>query len=323
MHILITGGAGFIGSHLCELYLKNGDRVTAIDNLSTGNIFNINHILKNPKYHFVYETIFNEPVMDRLISECDLIIHLAATVGVELVISKQIEVIENNIHGSGIIMKIANRYRKKVLIASTSEVYGKNEKSPFSESDDFLMGATSNARWSYACTKAIDEFLALAYYKEQNLPIVIIRFFNTVGPRQTGQYGMVIPRFVKQALRNEPITVYGSGNQTRCFCHVTDICNGIVNILKNSKTEGEIINLGSKHEISINNLAKKVIDITKSKSKINLIPYNKAYSDGFEDMQRRVPDIRKANKLAGFKPKMSLDKIIRDVKNYIITTGRT
>jgi len=322
MKILITGGAGFIGSHLSEKFLKEKIKVVSVDDLSTGSYENISHLTKNRNFQFVYETIFNETVVDRIVSECDMIVHLAAAVGVELVMSNQVKVIETNIHGTDTILKIANRYRKKILIASTSEVYGKNDKTPFSETDDFLMGATINARWSYACTKAIDEFLALAYHKEFNLPVIIVRLFNTVGPKQTGQYGMVIPRFVKQALKSENITVYGDGNQTRCFCHVTDVCQALSKLLYSPKAVGEIVNVGSNYEITIRDLALKIIKQTKSKSNIKMISYEKAYQSGFEDMLKRVPDISKVKKLVNFVPVKSLEEIIYDVKDYMLKTGR-
>jgi UDP-glucose 4-epimerase len=322
MNILITGGAGFIGSHLSEKFLNEGNKVVAIDDLSTGSFDNISHLSGNKNFQFVYATIFDKAVVDRLVSNCDMIVHLAATVGVKLVISNQVKVIENNIHGTDIILKTANRYRKKILIASTSEVYGKNINTPFSEKDDFLMGATINARWSYACTKAIDEFLALAYYKEYNLPVIITRLFNTVGPKQTGKYGMVIPRFVYQAIKNENITVYGTGEQTRCFCHVSDVCMGLSNLLFSPKAIGEIINIGNNFEISMLDLANLIIKKVNSKSKIEMIAYEKAYQSGFEDMQKRVPDISKAKKIADFTPVKSLEEIIDDIKNYMLETGK-
>ena len=322
MKVLITGGAGFIGSHLSEKFLNEGKKVVSVDDLSTGSYENISHLTNNKNFQFVYETIFNETVVDRIVSECDMIVHLAAAVVVELVMSNQVKVIETNIHGTDTILKIANRYRKKILIASTSEVYGKNDKTPFSETDDFLMGATINARWSYACTKAIDEFLALAYHKEFNLPVIIVRLFNTVGPKQTGQYGMVIPRFVKQALKSENITVYGDGNQTRCFCHVTDVCQALSKLLYSPKAVGEIVNVGSNYEITIRDLALKIIKQTKSKSNIKMISYEKAYQSGFEDMLKRVPDISKVKKLVNFVPVKSLEEIIYDVKDYMLKTGR-
>ena len=322
MKVLITGGAGFIGSHLSEKFLNEGKKVVSVDDLSTGSYENISHLTNNKNFQFVYETIFNETVVDRIVSECDMIVNLAAAVVVELVMSNQVKVIETNIHGTDTILKIANRYRKKILIASTSEVYGKNDKTPFSETDDFLMGATINARWSYACTKAIDEFLALAYHKEFNLPVIIVRLFNTVGPKQTGQYGMVIPRFVKQALKSENITVYGDGNQTRCFCHVTDVCQALSKLLYSPKAVGEIVNVGSNYEITIRDLALKIIKQTKSKSNIKMISYEKAYQSGFEDMLKRVPDISKVKKLVNFVPVKSLEEIIYDVKDYMLKTGR-
>ncbi len=316
MHVLITGGAGFIGSHLADLYLFQGEKVTIIDDLSTGSLSNIEHLRVHKNFHFAIETIMNETVMDRLISECDVIFHLAAAVGVELIINHQVQAIETNINGTDMVLRIANRYKKKTLIASTSEVYGKAEKFPFSETDDSVFGPTINSRWSYACSKAIDEFLALAYYKEKKLPVVITRLFNTVGPRQTGQYGMVIPRFVNQALKNEPITVYGDGQQSRCFCHVKEVCQAFSLLMENPEVEGEVVNIGSDQEITILDLAKKIKSLTGSLSEIRIIPYDQAYAKGFEDMNRRLPDISKAHRLIGYEPKISLDQILEDVISY-------
>jgi len=316
MHILITGGAGFIGSHLAEKYLEKGDEVTIVDDLSTGRFENIQHLKSNKRFRFAIETILNETVMDRLISECDMIFHMAASVGVELIINENVKVIETNINGTDTVLRIANRYKKKTFIASTSEVYGKSEQVPFNEEQDITMGATVRSRWSYACSKAMDEFIALAYYKEKQLPVVIGRLFNTVGPRQTGRYGMVLPRFVKQALKNEEITVYGDGQQSRCFGHVGEVCEALIKLMETPSAEGEVVNIGNNQEITIFELAEKVKAKTSSKSKIKTIPYDIAYAKGFEDMYRRIPDTSKLYGLIGFKPQASIDEIIQDVINF-------
>ncbi len=316
MNVLITGGAGFIGSHLAEALLKKGDDVYVIDNLSTGTIKNVEHLLSNKKFHIAIETILNETVMDRLVSECDIIYHLAAAVGVDLIISKPVEVIQTNILGTDIVLKLANRYIKKVVIISTSEIYGKSNKVPFKENDDRVLGPTTKNRWSYSSSKAIDEFLSLAYYKEKALKVVIIRLFNTVGPRQTGRYGMVIPRFVNQALKGEPISVYGSGSQVRCFCYVADVINGIVSLANENKAIGEIFNLGNDSPITILELAQKVKEKTNSQSNIIFVPYKEAYEEGFEDMAIRVPDLTKAKKLIGYSPRYDLDNILDNVIEY-------
>jgi UDP-glucose 4-epimerase len=313
MRILITGGAGFIGSHLAEVLLKAGNQVTIIDDLSTGKIENFAHLRRQPNFHFAIETIMNETVMDRLVSECDHIYHLASAVGVELIVNNPVEVIERCILGTDMVLRIANRYKRRVLITSTSEIYGKNSKVPFSENDDRLVGPTTKSRWSYSCSKAIDEFLALAYYKEKKLPVVIVRLFNTVGPRQTGQYGMVIPRFVAAALYNQPIRVYGDGTQSRCFCYVGDVTNALVELMNHPKAEGQIFNVGSTEEISILELANKVKQMTGSRSEIVLVPYDEAYESGFEDMARRVPDIGKIQELIGWKPTVGLEETLETV----------
>lgn len=317
MKILITGGAGFIGSHLSETLIGKGEHVTIIDDLSTGRMENIQHLAGHSHFHFAIETIANETVMDRLVSECDMIYHLAAAVGVELIVTRPVEVIERNILGTEAVLKIANRYKKKVFIASTSEVYGKNEKVPFNENDDRLLGPTTKTRWSYASSKAIDEFLALAYHKEMQLPVVIGRFFNTIGPRQTGQYGMVAPRFVKRALMGEPLQVYGDGEQSRCFTNVTDVVGAIIDLMDNEAAVGEIFNIGSSEEISINALAQKVIEVTGSDSDIRHIPYEEAYESGFEDMRRRIPDIAKLNKLTGYVPRIRLDETLEQITDFL------
>lgn len=316
MRILITGGAGFVGSHLADALLEQGHRVTIIDDLSTGRMENFAHIRNHPNFLFAIESIMNEAVMDRLVSECDVIYHLASAVGVELIVNKPVEVIERCVIGSEIVLKIANRYKRKVLITSTSEVYGKSSKVPFSEGDDSLFGPTTKSRWSYACSKAIDEFLALAYYKEFDLPVVLVRLFNTVGPRQTGQYGMVVPRFVQQAMQNKPLTVYGDGNQSRCFGYVGDVVGAIIKLMDHPEAIGQICNIGNNEEVTIMELAERVIKITGSQSKIVKIPYEEAYEEGFEDMQRRVPDLSKIRRLIGYEPKVGLDEIITRIHTY-------
>lgn len=316
MNVLITGGAGFIGSFLAEELLKNKNKIVVIDNLSTGSIGNIKHLFKNKNFTFVYETILNENLMDRLVSQSDMVFHLAAAVGVELIIKDPVDVIETNILGTEVVLKTANRYRKKLFLASTSEVYGKNNQVPFKEENDSIYGPTTKQRWCYACSKAIDEFLALAFYKEYGLPVVIGRLFNTIGPRQTGKYGMVVPRFVERALRNEPLYVYGNGKQTRCFCCVYDTIEAIMKLMDLSKTFGEVFNIGTSIEISILELAEKIIEMTNSKSKVKYLSYDEAYEKGFEDMLRRVPDISKINSVIGFKPKYSLEETIKIVIRY-------
>ena len=316
MNVLITGGAGFIGSHLTEFLLHRGHSVTIIDDLSTGKLENVESVRQLPNFHFAIETIMNEAVMDRLVSECDVIFHLASAVGVELIVKSPVEVIQRCVLGTEAVLRIANRYKKKVLITSTSEIYGKSTKIPFSEEDDRLLGPTTKSRWSYSCSKAIDEFLALAYYKEKGLPIVIARLFNTIGPRQTGQYGMVVPRFVQQAMKNEDITVYGSGSQSRCFGYVTDVVEGLVGLMNHPEAVGQIFNVGNDQEITILELAEKVKQITGSTSKIVKIPYDKAYEEGFEDMERRVPDLSKIKNLIGYEPKVQLDEMITNVWEY-------
>ena len=316
MKILITGGAGFIGSHLCERLLNEGHGVVAIDNLSTGSYENIEHLVENKDFTFVFDTIENTNVLDRIVSEVDLIYHLAAAVGVELIVKDPVNVIRSNVLGTEIVLQTANRYRRKTFIASTSEVYGKSEKTPFREDDDSILGPTIKSRWSYACSKLIDEFSSLAYHHEFDLPVIIVRFFNTVGPRQTGRYGMVIPRMISQALQNKPITVYGTGKQSRCFCHVHDVVDALIKLAGVEAAVGEIYNVGSTEEITIKNLAAKIKELTRSQSELTYISYDKAYEKGFEDIMRRVPSIEKINNLIGFKPKISLDDIIKDIMAY-------
>lgn len=316
MNVLITGGAGFIGSHLAEKLLTLKAKVQVIDNLSTGSIENIKHLLNNKNFTFIYETILNENVMDRLVSNSDMVYHMAASVGVELIVKDPVNVIETNILGTEVVLKTVNRYKKKLFIASTSEVYGKNNNVPFKEEDDSIYGPTTKSRWSYACSKAIDEFLALAFYKEYGLPVIIGRLFNTVGPRQTGKYGMVVPRFVERALKNEPLYVYGDGKQTRCFCCVYDTVEALIKLMNSKEAEGEIFNIGSMEEISIYDLANRVIQLTDSSSKVKFISYDEAYEKGFEDMMRRVPDISKIKKVIGFSPAYNLKKTIELIVDY-------
>jgi UDP-glucose 4-epimerase len=311
--ILVTGGAGFIGSYLTEAYLERGDEVYVIDDLSTGSLDNIKPLMDNPKFHFVNDTILNREVMLELTGICDVVIHLAAAVGVKLIIEEPLKSIHTNVVGTEIVLELADKFRKKIFIASTSEVYGRNSKVPLREDDSRIYGSTELARWSYAATKAMDEFLALAYFRTKQLPIIIARFFNTVGPRQTGRYGMVIPRFVGQAIRNEPITVYGDGNQTRTFTYVKDVVKGIMSLVDEPKAIGEIFNIGGEGEITINSLAETIKTLTGSTSDIIRIPYEQAYQEGFEDMERRVPDITKIRKFAGYQNTYTLNDILQRV----------
>ncbi|MGQ0604561.1 MAG: GDP-mannose 4,6-dehydratase [Anaerolineales bacterium] len=321
MHALITGGAGFIGSHLSEALLAQGQRVTAVDNLSTGHADNVAHLADHPQFQFAYESVANEMVMDRLVSECDMIFHLAAAVGVELIVKDPVRTIETNLEGTEMALKLARRYRKKILIASTSEVYGKSVDIPFREDADRVMGPTTKSRWSYAESKAIDEFLALAYHKQFGVPVVIARFFNTVGPRQTGAYGMVIPRLVQQALGGQPLTVYGDGSQSRCFCNVKDTVRAVIDLAQSPKAVGEIFNIGSQEEITIRALAERVLARTGSTAGLKLIPYDQAYEKGFEDMQRRVPSIEKIRAAIEWEPTVPLDATLDEVIGYFRKQG--
>ncbi|NPV66075.1 MAG: NAD-dependent epimerase/dehydratase family protein [Anaerolineae bacterium] len=314
---LITGGAGFIGSHLAEHLLSLGDEVTIIDNLSTGRFENIAHLEGHPRFRYAIEDIRNLTVLDRLVSECDVIFHLAAAVGVFSIVSHPIDTIEVNVDGTQIVLRTARRYRRKVLIASTSEVYGKGVKVPFSEDDDRLLGPTTKSRWSYAASKALDEFLGLAYYQEIGLPVIPFRLFNTVGPRQMGHYGMVLPRFVGWALKNEPLQVFGDGQQTRCFCNVKDVVDAIHRLSQCPEAVGEVFNIGNNEEITILDLARRVIARTGSSSEIQLVPYEQAYKPGFEDMRRRVPDIRKIKRYVGWEPTTDLDQTIDQIVDYM------
>lgn len=313
MRALITGGCGFIGSYLAEALLARGDAVTVVDDLSTGRFENIAPLVGRPGFSFAIETIANETVMDRLASECDIIYHLAAAVGVELVVRDPVHVLETNVQGTEVIFRVGARYRKKVVLASTSEVYGKGTRVPFSEDDDRTLGPTTRSRWSYACSKALDEFMALAYHKQLALPVVIARFFNTVGPRQSGRYGMVIPRFVRQALSGEPVTIYGDGQQSRCFAYVEDVVRGVVALADCPEAVGQVYNVGSTEEVTIEQLAQRVIALSGSQSELVYIPYGEAYEEGFEDMLRRVPDIRKIRDAVGWEPTVDLDGILTRV----------
>jgi UDP-glucose 4-epimerase len=316
LRVLITGGAGFIGSHLSDAYLQRGDEVFVLDDLSTGTIENIRHLKDNPRFHYTIESVHNRPVAAELVDQCDVIFHLAAAVGVRLIVESPVRTIETNVHGTEVVLSLANKKKKKVLIASTSEVYGLSTEVPFREDGNLVMGATTKGRWSYACSKAIDEFLAHAYWREKKLPTIIARLFNTVGPRQTGQYGMVIPTFVKQALSGRPITVYGDGKQSRCFCYVGDVVGALMKLMDHPDAVGEVFNIGSNKEITILDLARRVKELTHSDSEIVLVPYDEAYEEGFEDMPRRVPDTSKVNRLVGFRPEKSLDAILQSVIEF-------
>jgi UDP-glucose 4-epimerase len=315
--VLITGGAGFIGSHLAEQLLDSGLEVAILDDLSTGRFENIAHLVDHPRFSFAIDSITNAVVLDRLASESDAIVHLAAAVGVKLVVEQPVHTIETNIMGAEAVLKAAARYRARVIMASTSEVYGKGVSVPFREEDDVVLGPTSRSRWAYAASKMVDEFLALAYHQKYDLPVTIVRLFNTVGPRQTGRYGMVVPRFIRQALAGEPITVYGDGSQTRCFCDVSDTVRAIEALLMHDGAVGRVFNIGSTEEVSILELARRVKDVTRSDSPITFIPYDEAYAPGFEDMQRRVPDITRVRELTGWQPRHDLNTILARVTAWL------
>lgn len=315
MKILITGGAGFVGSHLADKFIGQGHEITVIDDLSTGRYANVEHLEGNPNFRLIIDTVLNAELMEELVRDTDRVFHMASAVGVRLIMEQPVKTIETIFHGTDVVLKYCSRYRKRVLIPSTSEVYGKGASIPFREEDDLLTGATDKHRWAYACAKTLDEFLALAHWKETRLPVVVVRLFNTVGPRQTGQYGMVVPRFVQSAMKNEPITVFGDGTQQRCFGHVLDVVEGLSKLLESPQCFGQVINLGNDEEVSILGLAERAIELTGSKSEIRYIPYEEAYGDGFEDMQRRVPGLEKAKKLIGYQPTRSLENIINDVAN--------
>ena len=311
MKVLITGGAGFIGSHLAEKLLELGDKVYVIDNLSTGNKQNIKGIITHSDFEFVEGDIRDVKLLEPLIVKSDVIFHLAAAVGVKLISEVPVHTIETNIGGTEIVMDLANKFGKKILIASSSEVYGKNETVPFNEDDDIVLGSTTMSRWAYACSKAIDEFLGIAFYKQYSLGVVIGRFFNTIGPRQTGQYGMVVPRFVQKALNNEPIKIFGTGKQTRCFCYVKDLVEAIISLMNSERTAGKVFNIGTSEEISIEKLADKIIKMTGSKSEKQYVSYEIAYGVPIEDMMRRVPGLDRIKKTIGWEPKTSLDEILK------------
>ena len=320
MKALITGGAGFLGSHLAEALLARGDTVYILDNLSTGSIDNIEHLKGAPRFNYAVDSVMNEPVVAEMIDRVDVVFHLAAAVGVRLIVESPVNTIETNVHGTEMVLKLANKKKKKVLIASTSEVYGKSEDVPFHEDADLVMGATTKGRWSYACSKAIDEFLALAYWKEKKLPVVVFRLFNTVGPRQTGRYGMVIPNFVKQALLGHPITVFGDGSQSRCFTYVSDVVGVLVRLAEEPRAVGQVLNVGNDHEeVTILDLAQRVKARTGSKSEIVRVAYDQAYEEGFEDMPRRVPDLSRLRALTGYEPKVHLDEILDKVIEYFVS----
>ena len=312
----MTGGAGFIGSHLSDLLISKGHEVVALDNLSTGRVENISHLRENPHFQLVVGSILDDRLVDKYAERCDAIFHLAAAVGVDLIVKKPLESLWTNIRGSEVVLEMANRYQKKVMITSTSEIYGKNTNSSLKEDEDRILGSPLKSRWSYSTSKAVDEILAYTYWKEKGLPTFIVRLFNTVGPRQTGHYGMVIPRFVQQALKGQPITVYGNGKQSRCFLYVGDAVKAMLDLMQLPESAGEAFNLGSQEEITITQLAELVIEMTKSRSQIQFVPYNEAYEEGFEDMFRRVPDIGKANRYIGFRPTLALKEIVLSVIDY-------
>jgi len=314
--ILITGGAGFIGSHLADELIAGGNEIVVLDDLSTGRFENITHLEGNKKFRFVEGSILNEMLVDKIVEKCDVVYHLAAAVGVDLIVKKPLESLVTNIKGSEVVLDMVYRYHKKVLIASTSEIYGKNSNGPLKEEDDRILGSPLKARWGYSTAKALDELLAYIYWRQKKVPSVIVRLFNTVGPRQTGNYGMVVPRFVNQALKDENITVYGDGKQSRCFLHVKDAVTTLIKLMNNKDAVGKVFNIGSQEEITIEELAKRVIEVTKSKSELIYIPYDKAYEEGFEDMQRRVPDTTKVNNAVGFAPTINLEGIIKSVVEY-------
>ena len=313
MKILITGGAGFVGSHLADKLIAEGHEVTVIDDLSTGRYSNVEHLEGHERFHLIIDTVLNQPLMEELVRETDRVFHMASAVGVRLIMEQPVKTIETIFHGTDVVLKFCSRYRKRVLIPSTSEVYGKGASVPFREEDDLLTGATDKHRWAYACAKTLDEFLALAHWKETRLPVVVVRLFNTVGPRQTGQYGMVVPRFVHAAMKNEPISIHGDGTQSRCFGHVLDVVEGLTKVLETPACFGQVINLGNDEETSIKQLAEKAIELAGSSSELHFVSYDEVYGEGFEDMQRRVPSLDKAKRLVGYQPTRSLADIINDV----------
>ncbi len=313
MHALITGGAGFIGSHLAEALLDRGDEVQVIDDLSTGSIKNLDHLRDNKRLRVVIDTVENKAAVAELVDRADVVYHLAAAVGVRLVVDSPVRTIETNLNTTHVVLEQAAKKKKPVFFASTSEVYGKRELQPCQEDNDLIIGPTNLGRWSYACSKAIDEFLALAYARERGLPVIVARFFNTVGPRQTGRYGMVVPNFVRQALRNEPLTVYGDGQQARCFGYVGDVVGAVIKLVDTQASYGRVFNIGNEHELTIHELAEKVIRLAGSSSTIQKIPYSEAYGAGFEDMRRRVPDLSRIREAIGYRPRVGIDEIIERV----------
>jgi UDP-glucose 4-epimerase len=313
MKILITGGAGFVGSHLADKLHAEGHEITVIDDLSTGRYTNVEHLEGKDGFRLIIDTVLNAKLMEELIRESDRVFHMASAVGVRLIMERPVQTIETIFRGTDVVLGFCARYRKRVLIPSTSEVYGKGTSVPFREDDDILKGSTSKHRWAYACAKELDEFLALAHWKESRLPVVVVRLFNTVGPRQTGQYGMVVPRFVRAAIKNEPIQVHGNGSQSRCFGHVSDVIEGLAKLIDTPECFGQVVNIGNPEEVTIKELAEKAVRMTGSSSEIQYISYEEAYGEGFEDMQRRVPSIDKAQRLIGFQPTKTLDDIINDV----------
>ena len=320
--VLITGGAGFIGSHLADKLLSLRHRVLAIDDLSTGRLANVEHLLAHPGFHLARTSITNELVLDRLASQADVIVHLAAAVGVKLIVERPVHTIQTNIMGTESVLRSAQRYGCRVLLASTSEVYGKGAKLPFAESDDVLLGSTDKSRWAYAASKMVDEFLGLAYYREYNLPVVVFRLFNTVGPRQTGHYGMVVPRLMRQAIRNEPLTVYGDGSQKRCFCDVADVIEAILPLMEHPHAPGQVFNIGNgREEVSILDLAKRVRAVANSQSEISFIPYSEAYAPGFEDMERRLPSVDRLHGLIGWQPRHTLESTLHRVRHWLLESA--
>ena len=313
MRALITGGAGFIGSHLADRLLERGDQVVLLDDLSTGRLANIEHLNGRADAEFVLGSILNADLVDHVVSRVDTVFHLAAAVGVNLIVEKPLESLMTNIRGTETVVEKAHKYGKRILVMSTSEIYGKNTSDSLSEEDDRILGSPLKSRWSYSEAKAIDEILAYTYWREKGLETVIIRLFNTVGPRQTGSYGMVVPRFVGQALRNQPVTIFGDGSQTRCFCHVSDVVGALVSLSEHPDAFGKVFNLGGAEEISIGDLAERIIELVGSQSELEYIPYDDAYEEGFEDMARRVPNTTRANQLVGFEPSVGLDDIIHSV----------
>jgi UDP-glucose 4-epimerase len=319
MRALITGGAGFIGSHLADALLAAGHQVTVLDDLSTGSMENIAHLKTHPRFRYTVDSVTNEPLLAELIDGCDIVFHLAAAVGVKKIVEEPVHTIETNVHGTEVVLKHANKKKKLVVIASTSEVYGKSVAVPFHEDDDLVLGPTPKHRWAYACSKAIDEFLALAYWKEKKLPVIIVRFFNTVGPRQSGQYGMVIPNFVRQALAGQPITVHGDGTQSRSFTYVGDVVSALLKLMAEPRAIGQVFNVGNPEEVTILELANRVRQLANSESEIVLVPYEQAYDAGFEDMPRRVPNLQKIRSLIDYEPHVDLNEILRRVIDYFQT----